>query len=164
MLILKSFNTERQESWKQNMLACIILNHFLEHFVHWNMKVTSIKPITCIYDGKHFPVCKNDNIQRLQLSTKGIRTHCKIFEKVFTQYLCRHGASGCSGRRTSSQEVRVRKELILSTVSSATSASCISSSWWQLSLITYTMRPTQMKMRRIIPITWSTKELVKTVQ
>lgn len=102
-------------------------------------------------------------MQRLQIKTEAIGTHLKIFEKLFTKRLCRHRASRCSGRWTSSQEVRVRKELILSTVSSATSASCISSSWWQLSLITYTMRPTQMKMRRIIPITCSTKEFGKTV-
>lgn len=65
---------------------------------------------------------------------------------------------GRGGRCKSSQEVRVRRELILSTVSSATSASSISTSCWQLSLITYTIRPTQMKMRRIMPITWGVKK------
>lgn len=75
----------------------------------------------------------------------------KIFTKASTPV-------GVVGGVKSSQEVLVRRELILSTVSSATSASSISTSCWQLSLITYTIRPTQMKMRRIMPITWGVKK------
>lgn len=85
----------------------------------------------------------------------------KSLSKVFTK--CPSQQGRWSGRCKSSQEVLVLRELILSTVSSATSASCISTSCWQLSLMTYTTRPTQMKMRRTMPITWGTKEWSKTL-
>lgn len=88
-------------------------------------------------------------------SFKRHNSYKNIIAKVCLGYLQGFRAK-CGGRCKSPHDVLVRRELILSTVSSATSASCISTSCWQLSLITYTTRPTQMKMRRTMPITWGT--------
>lgn len=93
---------------------------------------------------------------KLFFNQHALTTVLQSLFKIFTKRLFQHG--GCGGRCKSSQEALVRRELILSTVSSATSASSISTSCWQLSLITYTIRPTQMKMRRIMPITWGAKK------
>lgn len=81
----------------------------------------------------------------------------KSLQDIYKESVPAQWVGGVGGVK-SSQEVLVCRELILSTVSSATSASSISTSRWQLSLITYTIRPTQMKMRRIMPITWGVEK------